>query len=235
MDVTTTATTITPPPPPIPYQHQHQNQNYKPTITTITTNTPTKNTFKYSNPTSIGIATLTAAVTTTTTPPPPPLYHHHYKYHQLKQHNYITTNTTNNWYIKDKSHKPYIQRVPKSANTCDSDLLWLPKGVKTKKNDVALAEINRGDKPWVNQGFWSIFYRKITRYFWFRHILSLVIYQTPLSWGVPRPPNPLTPRPLLGGPMGGPEGARMRGMIWCLWPLCVICFWKALEQTRQEM
>ena len=30
--------------------------------------------------------------------------------------------------------------------------------------------------------FLSIFYMKITRYFWFFHILTLVIYQTPLKF-----------------------------------------------------
>ena len=29
--------------------------------------------------------------------------------------------------------------------------------------------------------FWTIFFREITRYFWFCHILTLVFYQTPLS------------------------------------------------------
>ena len=73
MAVITTATTNTPTPPPIPYQPPHHNHHYKPTTTTITNNNLTKNTFKYSNSTSIGIANFTAAVTTTTTPPPPPL------------------------------------------------------------------------------------------------------------------------------------------------------------------
>ena len=79
-------------PPQIPYQQNHHN---KPTTITITTNTATKNTFKYSNPTSIGIDTLMAAVTATTTSPPPPLQIlpikttqlHHHQHHKSLVYN----------------------------------------------------------------------------------------------------------------------------------------------------
>ena len=58
------------------------------------------------------------------------------------------------------------------------------------KNDVALAEINCGNRSWVILSSWSIFYRKITRSFSFflLHILTLVSYQTPLRLALGRWP-----------------------------------------------
>ena len=49
------------------------------------------------------------------------------------------------------------------------------------KSDVALAGANCGDRLWVLQSFLSIFYRKITGYFWNFDIWFLVIYLTPLA------------------------------------------------------
>ena len=50
------------------------------------------------------------------------------------------------------------------------------------KSDVALAGVNCGDRLWVLQSFWSIFfYRKINWYFENFDNWTLVIYLTPLT------------------------------------------------------
>ena len=51
---------------------------------------------------------------------------------------------------------------------------------ETPKSDVALAEVNCADGPWVIWNFWSIIFRKITWYFGSFNIWTLVSFQTPL-------------------------------------------------------
>ena len=49
------------------------------------------------------------------------------------------------------------------------------------KSDVALAGVNCGDRLWLLQISWSIFYGKITGTFKILILYTLVIYQAPLS------------------------------------------------------
>ena len=51
---------------------------------------------------------------------------------------------------------------------------------ETPKSDVALAEVNCGDGPWVIWNFWSVYFRKIIWYFGSFNIWTLVSFQTPL-------------------------------------------------------